>query len=89
MAEKGVEFARECRIYEVCNPVQARRVLERNMEISTALPCRISLYEEGGTTRLATIKPIAMVALYRTADLGDVAEKVEAALNAIMAEAAG
>ena len=59
MAEKGVEFARECRIYEVCNPQQARRVLERNMEISTALPCRVSVYEEGGITKLATIKPTA------------------------------
>ena len=50
MAEKGVAFARECRIYEVCNPHQAKKVLEANLEISTALPCRISLYEEGGRT---------------------------------------
>lgn len=88
MAEKGVEFARECRIYEVCNPQQARRVLERDMEISTALPCRISLYEEGGKTRLATIRPTAMIALYETAGLKEVAEEVEATLTAIMAEAA-
>ena len=89
MAEKGVEFARECRIYEVCNPQQAKRVLERNMEISTALPCRISVYEEGGVTKLATIKPTAMVALYGTAELKGVAEEVEATIAAIMAEAAG
>ena len=30
-------------------------VLDTNLEISTALPCRISLYEEGGVTKLATI----------------------------------
>ncbi len=28
MAKKGVEFARECRIFEVCNPHQAKKVLE-------------------------------------------------------------
>jgi uncharacterized protein (DUF302 family) len=89
MAEKGVEFSRECRIFEVCNPQQAKRVLERNMEISTALPCRISVYEEGGVTKLATIKPTAMIALYGTAELKGVAEAVEATLAAIMAEAAG
>ena len=50
MTEKGVEFTRECRIYEVCNPQQAKKVLEKNMEISTALPRRISVYEEGGVT---------------------------------------
>jgi uncharacterized protein (DUF302 family) len=88
MAEKGVEFARECRIYEVCNPQQAKRVLERNMEISTALPCRVSVYEEGGVTKLATIKPTAMIALYGTPELKGVAEEVEATIAAIMAEAA-
>jgi uncharacterized protein (DUF302 family) len=88
MAEKGVEFARECRIYEVCNPQQAKRVLERNMEISTALPCRVSVYEEGGVTKLATIKPTAMIALYGTPELKGVAEEVEATLAAIMADAA-
>ena len=88
MVEKGVPFARECRIYEVCNPQQAQRVLERNIEISTALPCRISLYEEAGKTKLATIKPTAMIALYATPELAAVAEEVEATLGAIMAEAA-
>lgn len=88
MIEKGVEFARECRIYEVCNPQQAKKVLDRNMEISTALPCRISVYEEGRGTRLATIKPTAMLALYGTPELKGVAEEVEATLATIMAEAA-
>ena len=88
MAKKGVTFERECRIFEVCNPQQAKTVLERNMEISTALPCRVSVYEEGGKTRLATIKPTAMIALYRTPELKGVAEEVEATIAAIMAEAA-
>lgn len=88
LAKKGVEFARECRIFEVCNPHQAKKVLEANLEISTALPCRISVYEEGGVTRLATIKPSAMLALYATPGLKEVAQEVEATIEAIMAEAA-
>jgi uncharacterized protein (DUF302 family) len=78
MARKGVAFARECRVFEVCNPHQAKRVLETNLEISTALPCRISIYEEGGATKLATIKPTALIALYASSEL----------LVAIMDEAA-
>ena len=89
MAKKGVEFARECRIFEVCNPHQAKKVLEANLEISTALPCRISLYEEGGVTKLATLKPTAVLDLYATPGLKSVAEEVEATLEAIMADAAG
>ncbi len=88
MAEKGVPFARECRIFEVCNPHQAKKVLEANLEISTALPCRISVYEEGGKTKLATIRPTALIALYPNPELKGVAEEVEATLVSIMTEAA-
>ena len=88
MAEKGVPFDRECRIFEVCNPQQAKRVLEANLEISTALSCRISVYEESGRTKLATIRPTALIALYASPELRGVAEEVERTLIAIMAEAA-
>jgi uncharacterized protein (DUF302 family) len=88
MAEKGVPFAHECRIFEVCNPQQAKKVLEANLQISTVLPCRISVYEDGKTTKLATIKPTAMIALFATPALQAVAEEVEATLSAIMADAA-
>jgi uncharacterized protein (DUF302 family) len=88
MAEKGVPFARECRIFEVCNPHQAKKVLEANLEISTALPCRISVYEEGGKTKLATIRPTALIELYRSPELKGVAGEVEETLTKIMTEAA-
>jgi uncharacterized protein (DUF302 family) len=88
MAEKGVPFARECRIFEVCNPHQAKKVLEANLEISTALPCRISVYEEGGKTKLATIRPTALIDLYRSPELKQVAQEVEDTMAKIMAEAA-
>jgi uncharacterized protein (DUF302 family) len=88
MADKGVTFDAECRIVEVCNPQQAKNVLEANLEISTALPCRISVYQQGGITRLATIKPTALLDLYSTSGLQVVAREVEAALEAIMKEAA-
>jgi uncharacterized protein (DUF302 family) len=88
MAEKGVSFDHECRIFEVCNPTQAKKVLDTNLEISTALPCRISVYEQGGVTKLATIKPTALLDLYATPGLKEVAREVEVTLEAIMREAA-
>jgi len=88
LAEKGVAFSRECRVFEVCNPHQAKKVLDVNLEISTALPCRISLYEEGGVTKLAALRPTALIDLYSTPGLKDVAREVETTLEAIMAEAA-
>ena len=88
MNEKGVEFDRDCLIFEVCNPHQAKKVLEKNAEISTALPCRISVYSEGDDVVLATIKPTAMLALYQSAGLEPIAGEVEEAIVAIMQEAA-
>ena len=46
------------------------------------------VYEEGGVTKLATIRPTAMIALYANPELRGVAEEVEATLDRIMAEAA-
>jgi len=88
MAKKGVVFDRDCYIFEVCNPIQAQKVLASRMEVSTALPCRISVYEEGGHVKLATIKPTAMIAAFAARDLEPVALEVEQAIAAIMREAA-
>lgn len=88
MWKKGVEFDRECLIFEVCQPQQAKKVLDANMGISTALPCRISIYDEGGKTILATLKPTTLLALFNTPQLEGVAQEVEAALVKIMQQAA-
>jgi len=88
MVKKGVEFAHECLIFEVCQPQQAKRVLDENMSVSTALPCRISIYEEGGKTVLATLKPTTLLTLFDTPQLKSVAQEVEDTIVKIMKEAA-
>ena len=88
MTKKGVDFAHECLIFEVCQPQQAKKVLDQNMSVSTALPCRISIYEEGGKTVLATLKPTTLLALFNTPELKGVAQEVEDTIVKIMKEAA-
>jgi uncharacterized protein (DUF302 family) len=88
MAEKGVEFARECMIFEVCQPQQAKKVLDENMSLSTALPCRISIYEESDKTVLATLKPTTLLAMFDVPQLEAVAKEVEDTIVKIMTEAA-
>jgi len=88
MKEKGVEFPNACKILEVCNPQQASRVLSKNMAVSMALPCRISVYEEGGRTKMATMLPTAMLAMFpESAELKPVAEDVERSILQIIREA--
>jgi uncharacterized protein (DUF302 family) len=88
MAKKGVEFAHECLIFEVCQPQQAKKVLDHNMSVSTALPCRISIYEEGGKTTLATLKPTALLAMFNAPQLEGVVQEVEDTIVKIIKEAA-
>jgi uncharacterized protein (DUF302 family) len=89
MAKKGVEFTPECLVFEVCQPQQAKKVLDQNMGISTALPCRISIFEQDGRTVLATLKPTTLLAMFNTPQLAGVAREVEDSIVKIMNEAAG
>lgn len=88
MVSKGVAFDPECRVFEVCNPQQAKEVLTRAMEISTALPCRISVYQENGLTVLATIKPTLLLGMFDVPGATAAAEEVEVTMTKIIAEAA-
>ena len=87
MAEKGIELSKACKVYEVCNPGQAKQVLDKDMSIATALPCRIAVYEEGGCVKVATMLPTRVLALFSTSDLAPVAQEVEKAIKAMVDEA--
>jgi uncharacterized protein (DUF302 family) len=85
---KGVDFAEECHILEVCNPAQAAKVLAADMRLNMALPCRISVFTEHGKTRLGLIEPAAMLrALSDDPALATVAREVETATKAMVDEA--
>jgi uncharacterized protein (DUF302 family) len=88
MKEKGVVFPNECRILEVCNPHKAAQVLSADMAVSLALPCRISVYQEGGKTRIGTMLPTALLGLFPgSEELSPVAAEVEEAILAMIDEA--
>ena len=75
---KGVAFAEECNVFEVCNPGQAAKVLSSDMRLNMALPCRISVYTEKGKTKIGTISPAQMLAmLSKDEALSQVAREVE------------
>jgi uncharacterized protein (DUF302 family) len=75
---KGVAFADECRVLEVCNPVQAAKVIAADMRLNMALPCRISVFTDRGKTRIGMIKPGNMLAaLSPDPQLAAIAAEVE------------
>ena len=88
LKKKGFELPNECRIFEICNPKQAMEVLTDDMGMNMALPCRISVYEEGGRTKIGMVKPTALLAaLSPSKKLMAVAEEVERKTIQIIEEA--
>lgn len=61
LRSKGIAFEPECKVFEVCNPVQAAKVLATDMRLNMALPCRISVFTEAGVTKLGLIEPVQML----------------------------
>lgn len=78
LRSKGIAFEEECKVFEVCNPGQAAKVLATDMRLNMALPCRISVFTEKGKTKIGLIKPGQMLAaLSQDAALAQVAKEVE------------
>jgi uncharacterized protein (DUF302 family) len=88
LANKGVEFDREVRIFDVCNPYRAKQVLETNILISAVLPCSISVFSEGDMTKFAFLKPTVMLDVFGSTELETIAKEVENTVRDIVETAA-
>jgi len=88
LRSKGIAFEEQCKVFEVCNPVQAAKVLSTDMRLNMALPCRISVFTEKGKTKIGLIKPVQMLsALSQEAALVQVSEEVETEVIQMVDEA--
>jgi uncharacterized protein (DUF302 family) len=89
LAEKGVDLGPACHVVEVCNPVQAKRVLEHEITLANMLPCRLCVYERDGALWVGTLRPSRLIGLMGQPALAPVAAEVEATLVAIIDETCG
>jgi uncharacterized protein (DUF302 family) len=78
LRSKGIAFNEQCKIFEVCNPGQAAKVLSIDMRLNMALPCRISVFTENNKTKIGLIMPGQMLsALSQDEALVQIAKEVE------------
>ena len=82
LQEKGLEFERNFKVLEVCNPKQAKEVLDQNIEAGFFLPCKMVVYEEQDSVVLGMVNPTALIGLLDDADLSTAAANVETTLKA-------
>ncbi|WP_457600593.1 DUF302 domain-containing protein [Hydrogenivirga sp.] len=88
LKNKGHPISYGCVIVEICQPKAASQVLSKNPYISTAMPCRVAIFEEKGRTILSTIAPTQMLEMYDEPELKSVAEEIEKTVKEIMEESA-
>jgi len=78
LRSKDIAFEEECKVFEVCNPGQAAKVMSIDMRLNMVLPCRISVFTEKGKTKIGLIKPVQILsALSQDAMLVQIAKEVE------------
>lgn len=87
LQEKGLDFNQPYRVLEVCNPVEAERVLSQNSLVGYFLPCKIVVYEVDGKTKIGLPKPTALMDVLNDAQLQKIAQGVEATLIEAVNEA--
>ncbi|MFZ0708285.1 MAG: DUF302 domain-containing protein [Candidatus Korobacteraceae bacterium] len=88
LRNKGINLNRACCVYDVCNPQAASAALGHDMNVSTVLPCRISVFGEGDKFVLATVKPTDLMKATGLSGVEDLASEIEREIFAIMDEAA-
>ena len=85
LAEKG--FEREpLSIVEICNSGFAYKALQKDIDVSLFMPCRITVYAEKGSTNLILARPSMIAEMLPGAGLESLAEEVEEVLVKIMKE---
>lgn len=81
LEEKGLAFDEDFVVLEVCNPKQAKEVLEINSHIGYVLPCKMVVRTEKGQTYIGMTNPEVLIGLFDEPILDQIAETVGDALK--------
>ncbi|KGP91628.1 hypothetical protein N780_18515 [Pontibacillus chungwhensis BH030062] len=84
LQNKGFDFDTTYRILEVCNPGEAKSILEKNSLASYFLPCKVVVYEQEGQTKIGMPKPTALIGFLEDSELNDQAKDIEERMAACM-----
>ncbi|NMH68914.1 DUF302 domain-containing protein [Bacillus sp. RO3] len=77
LQDKGLDFNEEIVVLEVCNPHEAKKVLEESMLVSYFLPCKVTVYTEEGTTKIGMARPGKLIEMVDNDELKKLALDIE------------
>jgi uncharacterized protein (DUF302 family) len=75
--KKGIEFKKNYKLMEVCNPTAAKNVLETNPELGLLLPCTIAIYQENNQNIISLAKPTSLLSIVSNDNLQKLAKEIE------------
>ncbi|MFG6147049.1 DUF302 domain-containing protein [Halobacillus sp. B23F22_1] len=84
LQEKGLDFNKEYKVLEVCNPKEAQRVLSENQMAGYFLPCKMVVYDDEGTTKIGMPKPTALISMVNDDTIESLAKDIEERLIVCM-----
>ncbi|HCX64658.1 MAG TPA: hypothetical protein DHN33_05560 [Eubacteriaceae bacterium] len=81
LKEKNLDFDTNFKVLEVCNPKQAKEVLDKNIEVGYFLPCKMVVYEKNKTVLIGMLKPTQLIEMMGDGELSSIAGSVEKELK--------
>jgi len=72
-------------ILGACNPPNANKALNAEIEIGLMLPCNVIVYDEAGKTFVSAIRPSVAMGMIDNPALADVSGTIEAKLERVIA----
>lgn len=82
LKEKGLDFDTNFKVFEVCNPKQAKEVLESHIEVGYFLPCKMVIYEKNNSVYVGMLRPTDLIGMFNDDSLVSIAKEVEKELKA-------
>jgi uncharacterized protein (DUF302 family) len=73
LQEKGLDFDKKFVVLEVCNPHEAKRVLEEENLVGYFPPCKIVVFDENGQTKIGMPKPTDLIGMLENEKLKELA----------------
>ena len=84
LSDKGLEFADNYKLMEVCNPNLAKQVLEANPDLGLLLPCTIAVYQKDNENFISLARPTSLLSMVSDDNLKISGEDIENGLIKII-----
>lgn len=82
--DKGLELKGDYVVLEVCNPVQAKKLLDTNIHIGYVLPCKMVVRTENEQTYIGFANPEVLIGMFNELNVDNVVKEVVAALEKVI-----